>query len=161
MFFKTTCIAVALLSASNAYACWEGRAQSVMLVENAFTLCEDITTSIDHLVNKLLESKSTDSNVANPLISDYWDEWAIASTPEAPLLTQNIQGNAIGLGLWLPQEIADNDDLDYLQWIENQGVMLSIGLGNKKSNEPRMRIDYQWHDKFEDSVHVQVEFPIR
>jgi hypothetical protein len=160
MINKSTVLTLAILGAAPAHACWESDARPVVLVDEAFTLCEDIATSIDALVTKLLDTNNQNGSPINPLSSDYWDEWAMTTTHETPILTQNIQGNAIGLGFWLPQELADQDDLDYMEWIENQGVLLSIGLGDKSSNEPRMRFDYQWHDKFEDTFHVQLEFPI-
>jgi thymidylate synthase len=160
MINKSTILVMAMLGATPAHACWESDSRPVVLVENAFTLCEDIASSIDTLVTKLLDTSSQNDNSINPLGSDYWDEWAMTSTPETPILTQSIQQHAIGLGFWLPQELADQDDLDYVDWIQNQGVLLSIGLGDKSSDEPRMRFDYQWHDEYEDTFHVQLEFPI-
>ncbi len=155
-----TTLAVTLLSASSTFACWEGEQESVVLVEKAFSLCEDITNSVDHLVSQLVDATNS-ITAPNPLSTQYWDEWAMNASQHDPFLTQDIQGNAIGLGLWLPQELADDEEMSYMDYIENQGVLLSLGLGAKSSNEPRMRIDYKWHDEYEDTVHVQLEFPIQ
>lgn len=79
---------------------------------------------------------------------------------EDPILTQHVKQGYFGLGFYRPHEFEGNDsDLSYEEWIRTHGVLLSVGIGTKKKNEPRLRLDYQWHDEFEDVVHIQVELP--
>ncbi|WP_325205958.1 hypothetical protein [Vibrio sp. 03_296] len=45
------------------------------------------------------------------------------------------------------------------EWLRSHGLMFSIGLGDKKSGEPRMRFDYRWHETSEADVMMQIEVP--
>ncbi|MDN3680618.1 hypothetical protein QWZ04_09840 [Vibrio tapetis subsp. quintayensis] len=91
--------------------------------------------------------------------TDYWSEWILNSESE-PLFTSKLDKNHFGFGVWTPKEYADRfDDLSYYDQLKAQGFLLSLGLGEPNGDEPRMRIDYRWHNKVEGDVYLQVEVP--
>jgi hypothetical protein len=51
------------------------------------------------------------------------------------------------------------DDMTYSERLEATGLMFSLGLGERKEDEPRMRIDYRWHNQQPGDVMLQVEVP--
>ncbi|MGF1722413.1 hypothetical protein L4D20_20510 [Vibrio kyushuensis] len=89
----------------------------------------------------------------------YWDDWVLKSESD-PLLTQSIASNYFGFGVWMPPELEDKiNDMSTEEWLMSHGLQLSVGFGDKKSGQPRMRFDYRWHDKYEGDVMMQVEVP--
>ncbi len=91
--------------------------------------------------------------------TDYWSEWILNSENE-PLFSSSLDKNHFGFGVWTPEEYADKfDDLSYYEQLKAQGFLLSLGLGDQDGDEPRMRIDYRWHNKEEGDVYLQVEVP--
>lgn len=91
--------------------------------------------------------------------TDYWSEWILNSESE-PIFTSKLDKNHFGFGVWTPEEYADRfDDLSYYEQLKAQGFLLSLGLGEQDGDEPRMRIDYRWHNKAEGDVYLQVEVP--
>ncbi|WP_261875235.1 hypothetical protein [Vibrio rarus] len=144
--------------AASSEACVVDRdpSRSIVLIESTLELCEEFIETVDELVDDLLVSthlKEQSTTVG------YWSEWMLQNVDE-PLLTQRVDEGFFGLGIYRPYEMTDNDpDLSYEDWIKTHGLQLSVGIGEKKKNEPRVRLDYQWHERHEDVIHVQVEVP--
>lgn len=91
--------------------------------------------------------------------SKYWSEW-ILGDGNSPIVSQHIATNYVGIGVWVPSELEDQlSDMDAQQWLMSHGLQLSLGFGDKKSGEPRMRLDYRWHDEHEADLMMQVELP--
>nr|WP_076589773.1 hypothetical protein [Vibrio ostreicida] len=89
----------------------------------------------------------------------YWSDWFL-QTETSPILSQNLASNYIGLGIWIPSELEDKVSLnDTDEWLMSHGLQLSLGFGDKKSGEPRLRLDYRWHDDAERNVMMQLELP--
>ncbi|MCK6264274.1 hypothetical protein KP803_13420 [Vibrio sp. ZSDE26] len=92
-------------------------------------------------------------------IGSYWDDWVLESASD-PMLTQSISSNYFGLGIWMPQVLEDQvSSMSTEEWLMSHGVQFSVGFGDKKSGQPRMRLDYRWHDKYDGDVMMQVEVP--
>lgn len=89
----------------------------------------------------------------------YWSDWILNSETN-PVLTQTLASSYFGIGVWMPSELEANFELDNAEaWIRNHGLQFSLGIGDKKRGEPRMRIDYRWHEVYEGDVMMQVELP--
>ena len=111
------------------------------MVETTLVLCENLVESVDHLVDSFLvathikqEKESTDL--------DYWSDWMLKNVDD-PILTQHVSEGYFGLGFYRPEEMTLHDDeLSYEEMIKTYGVLLSVGIGKKRKNEPRVRLDY-------------------
>lgn len=89
----------------------------------------------------------------------YWEEWALKPKDE-PLLTQNISTNYIGVGIWMPDDLVEKEnEMTSEEWLMNHGLQISLGFGEKKSGEPRMRFDYRWHEVYQGDMMMQIELP--
>ncbi len=141
------------------YACLSMFEESVVIEKPKFFLCQEISTSVETLVGEFVELLNRNETYS-PIDNDYWNEWALKGD-EQPLLTQRLSDNALGLGLWQPEEYAEIDDMTYREWFDSHGVLLSLGFGDRQSGHPRMRIDYHWHNEHEDNVNVLIEIPIQ
>ncbi|GAM55259.1 hypothetical protein JCM19231_5091 [Vibrio ishigakensis] len=148
------------LFSAGASACIEDRdpTESLVMVETTLELCEDLVNSVDHLVDRfLVATHIKQENERTDL--DYWSNWMLKNVDD-PILTQHVSEGYFGLGFYRPEEMTLNDDeLTYEEMIKTYGVLLSVGIGEKRKNEPRVRLDYQWHERHEDVFHVQVEVP--
>ncbi len=73
---------------------------------------------------------------------DYWSDFGFFSK-DTPLLTQSLESNYVGLGMWFPEDLEDEQYDSRLKsgWM-NHGLQLSIGFGEKVEGQPRMRFDY-------------------
>lgn len=91
--------------------------------------------------------------------SDYWSDWVL-KTESNPVLTQNFADNYFGVGWWTPKDMNSQDDeLTTEEWLMNHGLMFSVGFGDKAAGQPRLRLDYLWHDEDPDNVMLQIEVP--
>ena len=41
----------------------------------------------------------------------------------------------------------------------SHGLKLSLGFGQKKAGEPRVRLDYRWHEVYQADWFMQIEVP--
>ncbi|WP_367869568.1 hypothetical protein [Vibrio sp. B1Z05] len=128
--------------------------RTIVLVNSTLELCEEIIDTVDEIVDDLLVTTHLKDE---PTTLDYWSNWMLKNVDD-PLLTQRVEESFFGLGVYRPEEMTTNDaDLSYEEIIKTYGVQLSVGIGEK--DKPRVRVDYQWHEHFEDVVHVQLEVP--
>ncbi|MGX1926558.1 hypothetical protein ACUALS_15570 [Vibrio sp. NH-7] len=89
----------------------------------------------------------------------YWDDWVLKSETN-PILTRALSSNYVGVGVWVPTELENRlHAMDTEEWILSHGLLLSVGFGKKSAGEPRMRLDYRWHDKYDGDVMMQIELP--
>ncbi|EGU41954.1 hypothetical protein VII00023_00055 [Vibrio ichthyoenteri ATCC 700023] len=91
--------------------------------------------------------------------SDYWSDWVL-KTESNPVLTQNFSQSYFGVGWWSPKDAEpQEEDQTAEEWLMNHGLMFSVGFGDKAIGQPRFRLDYLWHDEFQDNLMMQVEVP--
>ena len=118
--------------------------------------------SVDETLNYAQKQWLALSNVMDDeptIIGSYWDDWVMNSAAD-PFVTQNISSNYFGLGVWMPQHLEDElSSMSTEEWLMSHGVQFSVGFGDKKSGQPRMRLDYRWHEKYDRDVMMQVEVP--
>ena len=154
----------ALLLATQAHAaCHYLPDRSVVFADNTMQICEDTFDSISILGNDTLGWYITDKSVESPIGShwehSYWEEWAIRSE-DTPVLTQNLENSYFGLGLWMPEELREEEEkMSAEEWLKNHGLMFSVGFGDKQDGEPRMRFDYRWHEYYDADWMMQIEVP--
>ena len=136
----------------------DSASQSVMFGQQTgvcFSLLDGIgytAKSIDSISEFIGEESSTD-------YSQYWSEWLLNSDTN-PIVTQSLASNYIGLGVWVPSELEDQmSQMDTEEWIKSHGLQLSLGFGDMNSGQPRMRLDYRWHEQRDGDVMMQVEVP--
>ncbi|WP_295891863.1 hypothetical protein [uncultured Vibrio sp.] len=133
------------------------RVDSVVLSNNT-----GVCFSVDETLNYAQKQWLALSNVLDDeptTIGSYWDDWVLNSASD-PFVTQNISSNYFGLGVWMPQHLEDElGEMSTEEWLMSHGVQLSVGFGDKKSGQPRMRFDYRWHEKYDGDVMMQVEVP--
>ena len=92
---------------------------------------------------------------------DYWSDWVLR-TEANPVLTQNVANNYFGIGWWSPSTNEDEQQdtkLTTEEWLMNHGLVFSVGFGDKKNGQPRLRLDYLWHDEYQDNLMMQIEVP--
>ncbi|GEM_PF-922694 len=95
----------------------------------------------------------------SPADSSYWADWFLKADSD-PLFTHKLATSYIGFGVWIPSELLDEQsDMSTEEWLMSHGLQLSIGFGEKKAGEPRMRFDYRWHEDFDSVVMMQIEVP--
>lgn len=124
----------------------------------------DLAISVEHTFSELDDAQTpwlsleADSSPANT--SDYWSEWWNLEEDTQPILTENFAFSYFGIGLWLPEEVAEQErKMSTDEWILNHGLKFSLGLGEKQTGKPRMRFDYRWHNEYDGDVMMQVEVP--
>jgi hypothetical protein len=160
LFSKLTGILTLSLMASPASACLKTSQESIVFLEpTQDSLCYEITNSVESLVNNLLSMiEPVDIFATN---NDYWSTWALQNEEDPmSIYTQQVSSHFIGFSVWQPIAYAEeSSEMSYDEWIKSHGLQLSVGLGETKGKEPRMRIDYQWHDEHEDIMQFQVEVP--
>jgi hypothetical protein len=92
-------------------------------------------------------------------VRSYWEDWVLNSDSN-PLITQSISNNYFGLGVWMPHQLEDDlSTMSTEQWLKSHGVQFSLGFGDRRQGQPRMRLDYRWHEEYEGDVMMQVEVP--
>ncbi|MEZ8546483.1 hypothetical protein AB6D12_03210 [Vibrio cyclitrophicus] len=131
---------------------------SIMLTSGDENSCLNFSTSIESFGQRMLEISgfSGGDSESKP---DYWSDWVIQSKG-SPLLTQSLESNYVGLGMWFPEDLEDEQyDMSTEEWLMNHGLQLSIGFGEKVEGQPRMRFDYRWHDSRDADLMMQVELP--
>ena len=92
---------------------------------------------------------------------DYWADWVLR-TDANPVLTQSVADNYFGIGWWSPSKNEgerQDTELTTEEWLMNHGLMFSVGFGDKKIGQPRLRLDYLWHDEYQDNLMMQIEVP--
>ncbi|RTZ18224.1 hypothetical protein EJ063_05405 [Vibrio aquaticus] len=133
----------------------ESASQSVVVDQGVcFSFMDSIgytAKSIDTISHYVLE-ESTD-------YASYWSDWLL-DNEASPILSKSLASNYIGLGVWVPSELEDElASMDTEEWIRSHGLQLSLGFGDMNTGQPRMRVDYRWHDQREGDVMMQVEVP--
>ncbi|MFA0676368.1 hypothetical protein AB4567_18760, partial [Vibrio sp. 10N.222.51.A6] len=78
---------------------------SVMLTSDDENSCLDFSTSLEAFGQSMLELSGL-SEPEPQTKPDYWSDWVIQSK-DAPLLTQSLESNYVGLGMWFPEELED------------------------------------------------------
>lgn len=131
---------------------------SIMMVEKEQdSVCASIAHSFDAFTSSL--TSVTDFIIDPVSNDDYWEEWTLKSGSD-PLLYSSVESNHFGIGVWMPEEYDSQfDDMTYSEKLEATGLKFSLGLGERDDNEPRMRIDYRWHNLQPGDVMLQVEVP--
>ena len=131
---------------------------SVMLTSDDENSCLDFSTRLESIGQSMMELSGL-SEPESQTKPDYWSDWVIQSK-DAPLLTQSLASNYVGLGMWFPEELEDEQyNMSTEEWLMNHGLQLSIGFGDKVDGQPRMRFDYRWHDSSDADLMMQVELP--
>jgi hypothetical protein len=122
-------------------------------------ICFSLLEGIEYTANKLDGLYDLVNQNDSEDYSTYWEDWVLQSETN-PILTRSLASNYIGVGVWVPSELENRlHNMDTEEWILSHGVQLSLGFGSKSSGEPRMRLDYRWHEKFDGDVMMQVEVP--
>lgn len=88
--------------------------------------------------------------------SDYWSDWVLKAQTN-PFLSQHFSSSYFGIGVWSPEE--DEEEMTTQEWLMNHGLQFSVGFGEKEAGEPRLRLDYMWHEDQQDNLMMQVEVP--
>ncbi|MEZ8123019.1 hypothetical protein ACED64_00810 [Vibrio splendidus] len=131
---------------------------SIMLTSDDENNCLDLSTSLESFGQRMMELSGLSEDEPEST-ADYWSDWVIQSK-DAPLLTQSLESNYVGLGMWFPEDLEDDQyDMSTEEWLMNHGLQLSIGFGDKVEGQPRMRFDYRWHDSRDADLMMQVELP--
>ncbi len=131
--------------------------RSVMLQDNdEFSLCLDIIEGINSFTDSILSVGGLIKD--EPAANDYWSDWVLKNDAD-PLITQQVSQSYFGVGVWIPEELDEDNSLTTEQWLMSHGLQLSVGLGNKSPDTPRVRFDYRWHETHDGDVMMQVEVP--
>ncbi len=119
-------------------------------------LCISFINGMEYASKKLFE---LDFIKDNEIVSEYWEKWGFKSDDE-PLFTHKIAQSYIGVGVWMPPELLkEQSEMSTDEWLKSHGLLLSLGFGSKKKGEPRMRMDYRWHDDYEVDLMMHIEVP--
>ncbi|MCF8779307.1 hypothetical protein LZU85_10895 [Vibrio sp. IRLE0018] len=151
------CCFVSMLFAGQAAAsCALLEERSIMLPDNEFEVCTTLEEKLSFLRDNAIAWWNKEKVESR---QDYWDEWAM-KPKDNPVLSQNLSDKHFGLGFWLPDELENQvAKMTTEEWLKSHGVMFSLGFGDKKAGEPRMRFDYRWHDAQEADLMMQIEVP--
>ncbi|MBD1558768.1 hypothetical protein HC752_17695 [Vibrio sp. S9_S30] len=131
---------------------------SIMMVKKERdSVCASIVRSFDVLTSSLTSVREF---IIDPVSDDnYWKEWTLKSGSD-PLLYSSVESNYFGVGFWMPDEYESQfDDMTYSEKLQAAGLKFSLGLGERNDNEPRIRIDYRWHNQQPGDVTLQLEVP--
>ena len=133
----------------------EGTSSSVMF--QASGICFSMLDGIDYASAQLSALGLTDDNKSTNSL--YWSDWVL-KTDDDPIFTQKLATSYIGFGVWMPQELhEEKSKMSTEEWLMSHGIQISFGFGEKKVGEPRMRIDYRWHEDYDLDVMMQIEVP--
>ncbi|WP_428776099.1 hypothetical protein [Vibrio sp.] len=159
---KKALLLLTCLSPVTAFGCelYEADNFQSVMIHSEKGLCFSLGDGFDYAVGKFhsldLIPKESDSSF------DYWSDWILQSDV-SPLMTQNIASNYFGVGVWMPNKLQQYvNDMTTEQWIRNHGLQLSLGFGDKHSGDPRLRLDYRWHERerYRGDFFLQLEIPI-
>jgi hypothetical protein len=129
-----------------------------MLTSDDENSCLDFSTSIESFGQRIMEISGLSDDEPEST-QDYWSNWVIQGKGTT-LVTQNLDSNYVGLGMWFPEDLEDEQyDMSTEEWLMNHGLQLSIGVGYKVEGQPRMRFDYNWHNSRSANLMMQVELP--
>ena len=155
-------ILLASLASSTIGACElysSGYQSDSVLFHSSQGVCFSLLDGIQYTAEKLDAFDDWVSEEQSPDYSSYWSDWVL-QTETSPILSQSLASNYIGIGVWVPSELEDQINVsDTENWIMSHGLQLSLGFGDKKPGEPRLRLDYRWHDDYERDVIMQLELP--
>ena len=102
---------------------------SIMLTSDDENNCLDLSTSLESFGQRMMELIGLSEDEPEST-ADYWSDWVIQSK-DAPLLTQSLESNYVGLGMWFPEDLEDDQyDMSTEEWLMNHGLQLSIGFGD-------------------------------
>ncbi|MCG9676863.1 hypothetical protein [Vibrio sp. Isolate24] len=122
-------------------------------------VCFSLLDGIQYTADKLDAFEQWVSEEPSADYSSYWADWVL-QTETSPILSQSLASNYIGIGVWMPSELEEQVHVSETEdWIMSHGLQLSLGFGEKKLGEPRLRLDYRWHDDYERDVIMQLELP--
>lgn len=145
-----------LLSACEFYP--TGSQSESVLFHSPDSVCFSLVDGIQYDADKPESSYDFENHDSNE--SDYWSDWVLKSETN-PLVTRALASNYLGIGIWVPHELENNlDYMDPEEWILSHGLQFSLGFGKKNSGEPRMRLDYRWHESFEGDLTMLIELPL-
>lgn len=110
----------------------------------------------EHLLNFDIENDESEVDQ-----SEYWKGWLASDTNDTnPFLTQHVDDSYLGLGVWMPNELAARESqMTTEEWLMSHGLKLSVGFGQKRVGEPRVRLDYRWHEVYQADWFMQIEVP--
>ncbi|MGP8306025.1 hypothetical protein [Vibrio sp. YIC-376] len=152
----SACALLVLSQASEACNYFSDR--SVVFADNTMPVCEEMFDSFGVLSTDTLNWHISEVVLDGPT-ENYWEEWAF-KPHDTPILTQNLEKNYFGLGIWMPDELVkEESEMTTEEWIRNHGLMFSIGFGDKGDGQPRMRLDYRWHEYYDADWMMQIEVP--
>ncbi|MGR5094060.1 hypothetical protein ACPV5O_15465 [Vibrio maritimus] len=157
------CIALAVaVSSPIAYALCESDSNKSVVLKTTEdeSFCSLITKPFSYIGNQVitLGGLIEPEKPTNSLQDSYWDQWLLTQESE-PVLTGNYENNFVGIGLWAPEEIARRkDEMSMQEWLMAQGLHIGVGFG-EKGKEPRLRLDYRWHQDYQGDMMMQVEVP--
>ncbi len=158
---KQSCIfaiAIGLFSSSTLACDSSVDAYSIMMVDKEQdSICASILHSFESFNLSLISVKD---NLITPVISDnYWENWLLKSG-STPLFHSSHKSNYFGIGVWVPETYDDQyEQMTYSEKLQATGLKFSLGLGERKSSQARIRIDYRWHNLQPSDVVFQVEVP--
>ncbi|WP_117235117.1 hypothetical protein [Vibrio maerlii] len=159
MIKRTALITLSMLAMSQQVnaACELSFDRSVMLQDEAeSSLCLDIVDGLTSFTDNLLSVGGLlDEDVEQ---DNYWSDWVLSNN-EDPFITQQVSQSYFGLGVWIPEELDQDKNLTTEEWLLSHGLQLSVGLGDKNSDTPRVRLDYRWHETHDGDLMMQVEVP--
>ncbi len=119
-------------------------------------LCISFMHGVEYASKKLFELNVFKENEN---VSEYWEKWGFEQKDE-PFFTHKIAQSYIGVGVWMPPELLkEQSDMSTEDWLKSHGLLLSLGFGSKKKGEPRMRMDYRWHEDYQVDLMMHIEVP--
>ncbi|MFH0262667.1 hypothetical protein ACPV54_19210 [Vibrio mediterranei] len=160
---RWSCIAlVVVVNSPLAFAFCESKTNKsvVLKATEEESFCSLISKPFNYIGNQVitLGGLIEDEPPINSLQDSYWDQWLLTQESE-PVLTGNIENSFVGIGLWVPEEIARHkDEMSMQEWLMAQGLHFGFGFG-EKGKEPRLRLDYRWHQDYQGDMMMQVEVP--
>ncbi|MFV0448042.1 MAG: hypothetical protein ACK5MF_06220 [Vibrio sp.] len=119
-------------------------------------LCISFIHGVEYASNQLFELNFFKDKEN---ISDYWEQWGFEQEEE-PFYTHKVAQSYIGVGVWMPTELLEEQaEMSTEEWLKSHGLLLSLGFGSKRKGEPRMRMDYRWHDDYQVDLMMHIEVP--
>ncbi len=152
----SACALLVVLKASA--ACNYLSDRSVVFADNTKPICEETSDSVSELKTKTLNWATSKIDVKESK-KNYWEQWAFKNN-QTSILTSKVEKNHFGLGVWMPKELMEEESkMDTEVLLLSHGLMFSVGFGNKGDGQPRMRLDYRWHDYVDADWMMQIEVP--
>ncbi|MGD8110687.1 hypothetical protein [Vibrio sp. TRT 17S01] len=134
-----------------------GERESVMF-HSSNGVCFSLLEGVEYTVDKI-DSITEIANEQPKPETSYWSDWVL-KTETDPLITQSLAHSYFGIGVWMPSQLEERfSSMTTQEWIMNHGLQFSLGFGERRIGEPRLRLDYRWHDKLDGDMMMQVELP--